>query len=85
MLDYVLPGLVCAWCGHDHDASALLDDSGPPRAPLQGDYSVCVYCVRVSVYGANLRLRKPSLSESKVIWEDRLLTALIVKMKNHGL
>lgn len=50
--------LVCPWCGADLD-----QHSGHVESPAPGDFSICVYCGRLLVYGAALGLRPPTAEE----------------------
>lgn len=58
----------CPYCeANDLDGvSELGDDSVPQReskAPEEGDYTICVHCAGWSVFGKDLKLRKPTSEE----------------------
>lgn len=58
---YDLPVTHCPHCGHKHDAATNLE---APRAPGQGDVSICLECGGIAVFDADpLRLRLPTPDE----------------------
>jgi hypothetical protein len=54
------PRTRCPYCGHKLNAAGL--PSGD-AAPAPGDYSVCIACAGVLIFGDDLALRKPEPGE----------------------
>lgn len=52
----------CPHCGMILDAATGTKHDTRPEA---GDYTVCVECVRVAIYGENLRLRQLTEAEKR--------------------
>lgn len=51
----------CPHCGHRLNASS--NAASDPAAPVEGDYTLCVRCHEVLVFGPELQLRVPKLVE----------------------
>jgi hypothetical protein len=60
--EYHVPGSACINCGKDIDAASPV---GSGRAPQSGDFSICLYCRHLMVYGDDLRVR--NLTDEEVI------------------
>lgn len=65
----------CPWCGHRIDAATEAAKGfdpadGQPRAPKDGDVSICIKCCSVMVFAATppaarLRLRRATTEEAE--------------------
>lgn len=60
---YETPGLICPFCGTEHDRSATVMGSGPK----EDDVSICMVCSGISVFTDEIKLRKPTAKELKLI------------------
>jgi hypothetical protein len=59
-----LPEQACPYCGHK-----LTSHSGPGQ-PSRGDFSVCIRCANLLVFGDGARLRKLTPSDQATIDDD---------------
>lgn len=58
---------VCAVCGHKLDGASGV---GNNTVPKPGDVSICIRCTNISVFGDDLKLRKPTENEMKELGRD---------------
>lgn len=58
----------CPHCGKKVDAA--IEVNFEDTSPTEGDYSVCINCAGVSIYGPNLTLRKPSHLEGLELYRN---------------
>lgn len=65
---YRVPPSKCTNCGHVPDAADTV--SGNDKPPEVGDYTICLYCSHLMVYGDNMVLRNPNDLEMKEIAGD---------------
>jgi hypothetical protein len=52
----------CPFCGHTLDAVTAGPES-PDATPEPGDYSVCIKCASLMVFGDGLKVRAPTEAE----------------------
>jgi hypothetical protein len=70
----------CPFCGSKHEAASSPFGNYKPRT---GDWSVCLYCNQVGVFGDGLILRKPTAEEHLSIIASPEITEL--QLVRHGL
>ena len=51
---------VCAHCGH-----VMTNSSGHDVGPEPGDFTLCIRCAGLNVFGKDLALRKPTRREAR--------------------
>jgi hypothetical protein len=61
--DYRIAESKCPCCGHKVD-SAMETVGNTHEGPKSGDWSVCIRCAGISVYGDDMQLRLPSDEET---------------------
>ena len=59
-----LPAQVCLACGYTVDAHSAL---GGHAGPEDGDVAICVECGYLMVFNSQLRLRRPTPDELRVL------------------
>jgi NAD-dependent SIR2 family protein deacetylase len=55
--DQKLPPSKCCECGH------RMDGVSGPRAPMNGDMTLCIYCGSLNIFDSELLLRPPTDEE----------------------
>lgn len=67
-----LPNSPCPVCGKKLDAAS--ESTGAPVKPVEGDFSVCLYCGALLRFGAHLVIVKASLDELMQLQTEQPLT-----------
>jgi hypothetical protein len=74
------PSNPCANCGKPNDAASHKDS-----APSEGSISICLYCNHVSIFRADLTLRRPTSAEWDELFKNTtFLNAIRVNAKMMG-
>ena len=71
-----VPTSRCTACGHDLDRATAVGDIGDDPAPERGDFTVCIRCGHIMVYGESQQLRDPTDDEIKEIAGNPVLLAI---------
>lgn len=71
----------CPFCKAKLNAGAEVPSNRMPRAPREGDFTVCCKCAEVIVFGEGLKLKKPTLREFREAMrnKDVLMACVIVR------
>ena len=70
--DTPIPVSRCTCCGHKLDMAMAV---GAARPPKRGDFTICIRCGTILVFGKKLRLREPRGKEFHDIAGDSDLIA----------
>lgn len=84
MSKVTLPPCNCPHCDHHFDAATTIDNDRPPRV---GDFSICINCATVLVFGHGMQPAKASVEDLgslpvgmlMLLWEARVLAMKIKK------
>jgi hypothetical protein len=74
----------CPECWHRVDTLRILETSKAP--PAEGDFTLCIHCAAVLVWGEGMRLRLPDQLEAAIAGENQtigLLQASIIRTIRH--
>lgn len=64
-MNFPAPEQPCPYCGFKNNAVA-----GPDADPAPGDVAICANCIQPSLFGDDLKLRKPTEKEAADLAKD---------------
>lgn len=78
-----VPKQSCPFCWHKVDIASVETSKAPPA---EGDFTLCIHCAAVLVWGSGMRLRLPDRLEAAIAAENQtigLLRASILRSIRH--
>lgn len=79
---YKIPRQSCPECWHKVDVASVETSEAPP---VEGDFSICVHCATILVWGEHMKLRRPDEIEAQAAARSQtigLLRASIIRTIN---
>lgn len=64
---FELPDQVCPACGYKQTHASEIEDRG---APEKGDVSICFSCAQLTIFDADLRLRRATAEDIAELMKD---------------